>query len=132
MLSCNSRVGSANTPVTPNWIRVGPSARTRTGLLTSPVTMKPPIKTLLPVSTFSLVEMLRSSPRAGENSEVFPLGSVAVAVKCGSPVIFGTILVNETLPLPLVVILTNPANVFPSPKSVGSMAASSLAKNYFG
>ncbi len=43
--------------------------------------IKPPIRTFSLVSTFIRVEMFKSRVRnAGENSEVFPLGSVAVAV----------------------------------------------------
>ena len=80
--SNKSIVGSPGKPVIPKFCRVGPSARNNTSLEPLPPIINPPIKTLLPVSTFIRVEMFSSCPIAPENSDVFPLGSVAVAVNC--------------------------------------------------
>ena len=53
--SCNSRVGSASTPARGS---EGPIARTITFFGCVPVMIKPPIKTLSPVSTRRRVEIL--------------------------------------------------------------------------
>jgi hypothetical protein len=63
----NSRQGSARTPVTPNCVRVGPSARTTTGFGALPPTMSPPIKILSPVPTYPRVETLPRRRRVTAN-----------------------------------------------------------------
>jgi hypothetical protein len=61
-----------------------------------------------------------------ENSDVLPLGSVAVAVTTPvAPV--GRVALRTALPEPSVVAVVAPRNVWPSPKKVASQAA--LAKN---
>ena len=55
-----------------------------------------------------------------ENSEVFPLGSVAVAVTDRPAGICGMVTAKEALPLPFVVTLAAPTKVWPSPKPEGS------------
>src|SRR5215211_8779385 len=79
----NSRVGSASLPGT---VREGPIARTITFFGCVPVTMKPPMSTLSLVSARRRVEIFKSWLVVAENSEVLPLGSVAVAVTRGAAV----------------------------------------------
>src|SRR5947207_10849253 len=55
---CNSSVGSANAPGTSNALRVGPRARNNTVMESLPAMMRPPIRTLSPVSTLRRVEVL--------------------------------------------------------------------------
>ena len=58
--SCNSRTGSASAPATPKSVKDGPIARMTTNLGSVPLMMKPPIPTLVPVSTSTRVERLRA------------------------------------------------------------------------
>ena len=51
------RLGWARTPVTPNWVRAGPSARTRSCSLLLPVMAKPGMMMLPPVPTCARVEI---------------------------------------------------------------------------
>ena len=55
--SCNSKTGSAKTPVSG---REGPIARAMTCFDSVPVTMNPPIETLSSIPTFTRVEILPS------------------------------------------------------------------------
>ena len=70
--SNNSSIGSASGLVTPPPEREGPIARSTTCLLSLPVMIMPPIKTLSPVPTFARVEMFCGSEGvetvAGEGS----------------------------------------------------------------
>ena len=77
--------------------------------------IKPPIKTLLPVRTSMRVEMLSNCPMAPENSEVFPFGSVAVAVARWLAPICEKAAVKEASPLALVVTFLKPMKICPSP-----------------
>ena len=61
----SSNVGSANAPVMPNWLRVGPRARSSTVLLLLPPMLKPAMSTLLAVCTSIRVEMLNNCPPDG-------------------------------------------------------------------
>ena len=54
------RLGWAKTPVTPNEVRLGPSARTNNSSLPLPPMTKPGISMLLPVPTGARVDMLIS------------------------------------------------------------------------
>jgi hypothetical protein len=56
----SSSVGSCNAPGTPEFVSVGPIARTITFLGAFPVMMNPPMATLSPVSTRARLEMLTS------------------------------------------------------------------------
>ena len=64
---------------------------------------------------------------ACENSEVFPAGSVAVAVITASPARTAKVTVKRERPLPSVVTRAKPRNFCPWPKPDGSPAT--LAKN---
>src|SRR6476646_2753979 len=101
--SYSSRTGSANTPGTWKAASDGPMARTIIFFGAVPEIMKPPISALSPVSTRKRVERLRICVAGfdgvtavglvggvvgaveemlvdAENSEVFPLESMAVAL----------------------------------------------------
>jgi hypothetical protein len=63
----------------------------------------------------------------GENAEVLPFVSVAVAVKLAWPAGLARIIIKETKPLPSVVRLVAPRKTCPSPKPLPSQEA--LLKN---
>ena len=88
---------------------LSPSARTSTSTSTlMPSIIKPPIRTLAPVCTFSRVEMLSNCPIAPENSEVLPLGSVAVAVRRWfGPIVLGVWKEKPICPFAFVVTLSS-------------------------
>ncbi len=66
----------------PTLPKAGPMARTITRFESSPVMMKPPMRTFSPVRMLSRVEIFCNLlPKARENSEVSPSGAIAVAVK---------------------------------------------------
>src|ERR1700694_543286 len=80
---CSSSTGSARTAPagTPEPVSDGPRARSTTGLGAFPVMMKPPMPTLLPVSTRKRVEM--SNAWDGEDVGVGVGVGVTPGVGCG-------------------------------------------------
>ena len=83
---CSSSIGSASALGTPKPVREGPMARISTCLETLPVTMKPPMPTLSPVSTRIRVERLTvwaGGVGVGVNATVAVAVDVAVMVAVG-------------------------------------------------
>src|SRR5262245_684138 len=86
LLLCSSRVGSDNASGIPNCPSDGPIPRTATFLGSVPVRIKPPITTLLSVSTSTRVEIFKA--RAGGEAVALAVAvgvglDVAVAVAVG-------------------------------------------------
>ncbi len=112
----NSRFGSASLPATG---REGPMARTMTRFGWVPVTMKPPIKTLSPVSTRRRVEMLPRVAGVG-------VGAPPVMVKLASEISKKMLPTASTLMRPMVVLICG--TVTDSVPSFGVLSARTVGK----